>query len=862
MKQINFKQVLPHLVAVVIFLSLSMFITKPSLEGKVVHQSDVVQWKAMAQQSFEFKEKYGYFPRWTNSMFSGMPAFQIAMAPKGSNNSIHLVYVQDILTLGLPKPVFYLFIASLCFYILCLVMGINPWISILGGIAYGYCSYNAVLIAAGHDTKLMSMAYAPAVLAGLQLIFRQKYWLGSGVLLTFGILLLQQTHQQIVYYTLLMAIAMSISFLVKCIREKKMRELMISGMLGISLGALMLGSLALAYWPTYEFSQETMRGGRSELTPKNKDKKNETKGGLDKDYAFMWSYGKAETMTLIVPNAFGGSSSEGLGDDSKAMQVLQENAQALQQATHMQDFPNQVLQSSPMYWGELLNTSGTVYLGAFICLLFLFGAFFSKSEHKWWLIAMALFGIILAWGKNFESVNYFLFDHMPFYKKFRAPSMGLVMPQMTVSLLAMIFLNEFVTTTDKEQLQKILKKCLWVTGGTIAVLALFYFFSDFTNTATNELRKNVNDAMQGQGGEFSRSYFSALKADRQSFYLADMMRSVGFILAGVAVLFLYARKLIKPAVLYTVLIALCIIDLFGVSTRYLKEDNFIEPTEYENNYADNAADLQIKKDTGFFRVLNLAFPSGNGYSVSVSNSFQDAIASYKHKTIGGYSPAKLGLYQDLIENQLYKNIQAWGSNPTASDSFPVLNMLNMKYVILPDQKDARQTMAVPNPYTKGACWLVKEVKMVKNADEEMKSLDNFNPAQVAFVDERYKAAVPFMPVYDSTASIKLIENKVDEIAYAFNANANQFAVFSEVYYPHGWEVYIDGKKTDYCRTDYVLRGLAVPAGKHTILFKFDPASARYGEVITRWSNILSVLIVLLCCFMVWKNRKNNQTATT
>ena len=846
MKQINFKQLIPHLAAVVIFLVLSVVLNKPALEGKVVQQSDVIQWKAMAQQSFEYKEKYGHFPKWTNSMMSGMPTYQIALGPKSPMN-INMTYVQDILTLGFPKPVFYLFIAALCFYLLCIVVGVNPWISILGGVAYAYCSYNPVLIAGGHDTKLLSMAYAPAVLAGIQLIFKQKYWIGSAVLLTAGILLLGQLHQQIVYYTLLIVVFMTVPFIINCIREKNIKHLAISAIISLGIGAVILGTMAMSYWPTYEFSKETMRGGRSELT--QKEKKNETKGGLDKDYAFMWSYGKAETMTLLVPNAFGGSSAEGLGEESKAIEVLQENAQTLPQG-----FAQQIAQSSPMYWGELLSTQGTVYLGAIICLLFLFGAFFSKSEHRWWLVAITIFGIVLSWGKNFEAVNYFLFDHLPFYKKFRAPSMSLVIPQLSAALLAVIFLNEFVKT-EKEKLWPLFKKCLIVAGATVAVLGLFYFFADFSNTATSDLRKNINEGLQGKGSDFTRSYFNALKADRQAFYLSDMWRTVGFIFVLVAAMFLYAKNYIKPVVVYAALILFCVIDLFGVSKRYLKEENFVDATDLESSYTDTRADLQLKADTSYYRVIDLAFPNGNGYGIDVGNSFNSALASYKHNTIGGYSPAKLGLYQDLIERQIYKNIQGWGSNPTAKDSFPVLNMLNMKYAIIPDQQDPKQTQAVINPFALGNCWLVKEVKFVKNADEEMKALDSFDPAAVAFVDERFKASVPFSPVYDSTATIRLIENKNDEIKYEFNAAGNQFAVFSEIYYPHGWEAFIDGKKTPYVKTNYALRGLAIPAGKHTIDFIFDPASVRQGEQIARYSNIFAVLFVLFCIFMVWKNRK-------
>ena len=851
MKKINFKQVLPHVVAIVIFLLLSMFITKPALQGKVVQQSDVIQWRAMAQQSFEFKEKHGHFPKWTNSMMGGMPAYQIALGPREPMN-FHLGHIQDVITLGLPKPVFYLFLTSLCFYLLCVVIRINPWISIIGGIAYGYCSYNAILIAGGHDTKLLSMAYAPAILAGIQLIFSRKYWIGCAVLIISGVQSLGQSHQQIVYYTLLMAVFCTVPFIIKCIRGKAVKHMAISAGVCLLAAALILGTTAISYGPTYEFSKETMRGGRSELT--QKDTKNATRGGLDKDYAFQWSYGKAETMTLLVPNAFGGSSAEGLGEESKAVGVLQENAQSLPQG-----FAQQVAQSSPMYWGELLSTQGTVYLGAMICLLFLFGAFFSKSEHRWWLVSLTIFGIVLAWGKNFQAVNYFLFDHLPFYKKFRAPSMALVIPQLSVPLLGVIFLNEFIKT-EKDKLWQLFKKCLYVTGGVVVVMALFYFMADFSNNATAELRKGITEALQGKGTDFIRSYFAALKSDRQAFYLSDMWRSLAFIAVLIGTLFLYAKNMIRPAVVYASLILFCTIDLFVVSQRYLKEENFVEAADLENSYNDTRADMQLKQDTGYYRIINLAFPDGNGYGVDLSGSFNSALASYKHNTIGGYSPAKLGLYQDLIERQIYKNIQAWAANPGAKDSFPVLNMLNMKYAIVPDQ-DPKQTRAVQNMFALGNCWLVKEVRFVNSADEEMNALNAFDPASVAFVDKRFKDAVPFTPVYDSSAYIRFIENNNDQIKYEFNAATNQFAVFSEIYYPHGWNAYIDGKKTAYCKTDYALRGLAIPAGKHTIEFIFDPPSFKTGESISRYSYILCYLVIIVCFFMAWWNSRNDNKAT-
>lgn len=361
--------------------------------------------------------------------------------------------------------------------------------------------------------------------------------------------------------------------------------------------------------------------------------------------------------------------------------------------------------------------------------------------------------------------------------------------------------------------------------------------------------------MGNEHADFTKSYLVAIVKDRQALYLADMWRSLGFMLVAIAAIFLYGRKIIKAPVLYVALILFTAIDLMNVGKRYLSADTFVEPTDYEMAYADYNADTQIKRDPGFFRVLNLAFLNpGNGvFQASIGNAFNDAIASYKHNSIGGYHPAKLALFEDLKERQIYKNIEAWSSNRNAKDSFQVLNMLNMKYVIVPDQSNPKQTMAIPNAYALGNCWLVREIKFVPNADEEMKAIASFDPATTAIIDERYKKIVPFMPVYDSASFIKLLVNNNDDIKYEFNSKANQFAVFSEIYYSKGWEAYIDDKRTDYCRVNYALRGLAVPAGKHTIEFKFDPKLIAKTETLAKVASLFSLLFVFLSVFMIWKN---------
>ncbi|MBI3883614.1 MAG: YfhO family protein [Sphingobacteriales bacterium] len=364
--------------------------------------------------------------------------------------------------------------------------------------------------------------------------------------------------------------------------------------------------------------------------------------------------------------------------------------------------------------------------------------------------------------------------------------------------------------------------------------------------------------MQGNN-EFARTYINAIVKDRQALYVADMWRTLGLLLAGVGIIYLYIKQIIKPAVLFALLILLTTIDLVGVGKRYLTDESFVEPADYETAYADYNADTQIKRDPGYFRVMNMAFRNpGNGtFQGSIGNAFNDAIASYKHNTIGGYHPAKLSIYEDLKGRMIYKNLEAWAANPNAKDSFKILNMLNMKYVIVPDQTNPKQTTAILNPYAYGNCWLIKDIQYVKTADEEMSALDKITPLTTAVINEKFKKTIPFTTLYDSASYIKLLENNNDEIRYEFNSSNNQFAVFSEMYYSKGWDAYIDGKLTDYAKVDYALRGLAIPAGKHTIEFKFESKLLNLGEKIANYAAIFSLLFIVISLFMIWKNNRNS-----
>ena len=827
---INFKKILPHIIAVVIFLLVAVIFCKPAIEGKVVFQHDLQGWRGMVQQSVEFKEKYGHYPLWTNSLFSGMPAFQIAMQ---GTQPVSMVYLEKVISLGLPQPINFFFVACICFYFLCIVLRINPWVGILGALAYAYSTYDPVIIMVGHVTKMAAMGYAPAVLGAFLLILQKRYWTGTALLILFSFFMISQNHVQIVYYTLLIALAIAVAYAIKAFKEKETVHLFIAGALAIFAGVVGLGASAITLVPTAEFAKETMRGGRSELTDSTNNG-NKTKGGLDKDYAFNWSYGIDETLTLLVPGMYGGSSGGELTEKSAVAKTLIEQGIPEDNAT-------QIAGQLPTYWGSQPNTSGPVYLGAIICFLFILGLVYLDTWHKWWIAAATFFAIILAWGSNFKAFNYFLFDYLPVYNKFRAPTMALVIPQLTASLMAALVLHKFLFGGDaKELLFKKLKLSVYITAGVLAITALFYFSFSYSSQNDTRIKENFASNMlqgqqptpqlQAQANAFGQTIVRALAEDRKGMFGGDLVRSILFIAAAIVVLGLFAKNKINKKIAIGILIALTLFDLLPVGKRYLNENNFVEKNYAEEKFAMTDADRMIKQDPDKnFRIFNTEDP------------FNNAAPSYHHNSVGGYNPAKLAIYQDLIEHQLSKG------------NMRVFNMLNTKYFVVQNPQTGAP-VAQANPGAMGNCWLVKGVRFVNNADEEMNALDNFNPRDTAVIDKRYQAKVK-APQYDSTASVKLIENLNDKINYEFNGATNQFAVFSEIYYDKGWDAYIDGNKADYVRVNYVLRGMSVPAGKHNIEFRFEPASYARGNAIALWSTIIALLVILAAIVMDIKKKK-------
>jgi hypothetical protein len=827
MNSSRLKKALPHLIAIAVFFVVSIVFNKTALEGKELSQSDVEQFKGLAKQSDDYREKNGHYPLWTESIFSGMPAYNVRME---GNRYIQITWLNWFFFLGKTplKPICFFFSACICFYILTQVFGLSLLISILSSIAYGYATFNPILASVGHDTELIAIGYLPAVIAGVILILRGRYLAGTTLMIIFFTLEVSIQHLQIIYYTGLIIGMIAIIHLITNWKENKIRHFLFSYLL-IAF-SILIGMLNYAYilLPTSEYSKETMRGGKSQLTAV--DTKNKTEGGLNKDYAFSWSYGISETLTLFVPGMQGGGSGgkEITAGNSKFADKLTEVGIPEENAIAMAN--------SGSYWGDQPFVIGPVYLGAVICFLFIMGMVYVKSWHKWWILSICIAGIVLAWGRHFSFVNYFLFDHFPLYNKFRSPSMALVMPQLGFPLLAALGLEQFIDSFEKKEIQfKKFKEVLYISGGLILLSVLILMMSDFRSDSDVRMKdrfvsnivqqqsqgKQPSPEMQQQANQVVNGWMSALHEDRKGIFEVDLLRSTIFVLLAAGLCWFFYRGKIKSVVLISSLLVLSSYDLLAEAKKYLSDENYLDPENNDAYFAPSDADNQINADPDKnFRVLDIA--SGD--------PFQSARASYYHNSVGGYHPAKLALYNDLIERQLVKGNQR------------VYNMLNTKYVIQKGQ-DGKEH-AIPNSGAFGSCWLVNDIHFVDNADQEMKALDSIDVRDTAIVENTFKNNITFMPVKDSTASIQLIENQNDKISYKFKSKTNQFAVFSEIYYDKGWNAFIDGNPAPYCKVDYVLRGMSVPAGEHTIVFRFEPKSYIMGNRLSIWAGIITYLLLI------------------
>ena len=807
----------------VIFIVLSYIYYSPVLEGKKLITNDTSVWKASAKEIFEHREKYGEEPLWTNSMFSGMPSYQISANYKGN-----LVKPIQKFFQVFNIPVSALFLTLLGFFILLLVFDVKPWLAATGAIAYAFGSYNFIILAAGHNTKAYAIAYMAPMIAGIILSFRKNRLAGAALAGLFLSLEIAANHLQITYYALLILIVFGLSELWFTIKESKFLNLSKSfGLLAI-VALLAVGANFAPLYTTMEYTDYTMRGG-SNLSTSDES----AKTGLDKEYATRWSLGTGETLTLLIPNIRGGAS-EGLDRDSETFKLLQKY-----QAT-------QLLPYFHGYWGKQPGTS-PVYAGAIVIFLFFLGIFLVDKRDRWWLIAATVLSIMLAWGKNFMGLTSLFFDYFPGYNKFRAVSMILVIAGFTIPLLGFLGLrNLFEGKVERKEFLKALKWSLGITAG------LSLLFSLFPGAAGNFSSPNDSAlfAQLGLNPDMISQFESTLISDRKALLQTDALRSFAFIvLAGGSIYFWYIKKL-KLNYTIGILAILILVDLWAVDKRFLNNDMFRTQPENAEAYPMTNADREILKDTSpSYRVLNLAV-----------STFNDASTSNYHKSIGGYHGAKLQRYQELIMNGLstdINRIRSVAQNASSLEQLKAplpgcnsLNMLNTRYIIINPEGNP-----LVNENALGNAWLVKSTRIVNSADEEISLINNFDPKEVALVDNQFSDLLSNSE-YDSAGSIELISYKANELIYDYNSPSRSLAVFSEIYYPLGWEAYVDGVQSDYFRVNYLLRGMELPEGKHEIIFRFDPESYHTGNTVAFISSILLLIIIAgLAVFSYLKNRK-------
>ncbi|WP_341835860.1 YfhO family protein [Chitinophaga pollutisoli] len=815
------KGLLKHVYAILIFLGLAFLFCSPVLNDMELRQTDNVSWKGMSQEARAYHDSTGIQPIWTNAMFGGMPTYQIYMAQDNYTYNLH-----TILTLGLPKPVNFYFLAMIGFYFLLCVMHFRWWVAVLGAIAFGFGSYNAMIIAAGHDTKMFTIAYMAPLLAGILLAYRGKYFIGGIITCITLCLMITSGHYQMVYYMLLVCLCIGVAYLVHAIRNKELpRFAKATGTL-VAFGILSVLPSTVTLWTTTEFAQYTMRGGHSELTPEAGTESDKTKGGLDKSYAFNWSEGILETLTIVAPNLYGGPSTGPLpGNGEMHKQLLNMGVPQAQ--------ADQLVQQMPRYWGSQPMTDGGVYWGAIILFFFVLALFTVKDFNRGWIIAACVIGVVLAWGSNLSFINYFLFDHLPYYNKFRAPAQALVIPQLLVPFFACWGLNQLITDAqDKALAMKNLKKALYVTGG-LALLLVIASFGMLSFTHKDDFAYQFFSQFVGGNQEMLDQLVNALKSDRASLLRVDAFRSLFFIVAAFALGWAWLKGKLAATPVLAILAGLVALDQIWISNRYLGKEHYVTPTEYSAIFAPSPVDVEIRKDPDpYYRVLN-------------TTRFEDAISSYHHKSVGGYSPVKLARYQDLIQHQLSKGNQG------------VLNMLNTKYIIFQNQQG--QLSYQQNPGALGNAWFVDSLVWAKNADDEMKALDSLPFEHAAVVDERFRAALNgFTPGRDSSSQIRLTRYGLNELQYKSNNSRAGLAVFSDIYYPAGWKLFIDGQEAEIIRANYLLRAAKIPAGQHDIVMKFEPRSYYLGNKITGISSIgMLVLLALAIAFEIMRQRKAN-----
>ncbi|MCE9187952.1 YfhO family protein [Bacteroides fragilis] len=824
------KKFLPDLIAILAFIVISFIYFFPAItEDRILFQHDTVAGAGAGQEAKEYYERTGERTRWTNALFGGMPTYQ--MSPSYDSTE-PLTFVQKVYHLFLPNYVWLTFIMMLGFYILLRAFGIPAWLAGLGGIIWGFSSYFFILIAAGHIWKFITLAYIPPTIAGIVLAYRKKYLLGGIITALFMAMQILSNHVQMTYYFLFVILFMVGAFFEDAWRKKELPQffkatgvLIIAGLIGVSIN---LSNL----YHTYEYSKETMRG-KSELKYEGAAAK-QTSSGLNRDYITQWSYGIGETFSLLVPNVKGGASVP-LSRSEKAM----EKANPMYSSLYSQ---------LTQYFGDQPMTSGPVYVGAFVLMLFILGCFIVKGPMKWALLGATIFSILLSWGKNFMGLTDFFIDYIPMYNKFRAVSSILVIAEFTIPLLAIFTLKEILT---KPELLKEKLKYIYISFGLTGGLALLFaiaprlFFP--TYIPGNEMAALQNALPADQLSPI----IANLEEMRVHLFTSDAWRSFFIVTIGTLLLLAYNAKKLKATWTVAAIALLCLGDMWSVNKRYLYDEQFIPKSEQTATFRKTQTDELILQDPSLdYRVLNFA-----------GNTFEENNTSYWHKSVGGYHAAKLRRYQEMIDHHIAKEMQAaYQEVATAGgqmDSvnaakFPVLNMLNTKYFIFPAGQQG-QTVPIENPYTFGNAWFIDKIQYVNNANEEIDAIGQVDLQQTAIVDSKFKEALKGVNegYKDSLSTIRLTSYEPNQLVYETSSPQDGIVVFSEIYYP-GWTATIDGKPADIARADYILRAMNVPAGKHTIEMRFDPQSLHITEGIAYGAMALLLVGVII---LIWIYRK-------
>ena len=823
------KKCLPDILAVLLFAILAFAYFFPAdIEGRILYRHDASAGRGAGQEGIEYLERTGERTRWTNALFCGMPTYQ--MAPSYHSTNV-LAQAANAYHLWLPENVWYVFAYLLGFYILLRAFDFRQHLAALGSVIWAFSTYFLIIIAAGHIWKVWALAYLPPMIAGIVLAYRGKYLWGLLLTAVFTAFEINANHVQMTYYYLFIVFFLFIAWLVDAIRKHEMARFVKATAVCLAGAAIGVCINLSNIYHTWQYSKESMRG-KSELVKKNSN--NQTNSGLERDYITQWSYGIDETWTLLIPNAKGGASVP-LTQSEKAMEKADNNF-----------LP--IYQQLGQYWGEQPGTSGPVYVGAFVMMLFILGLFIVKGPVKWALLAATILSIMLSWGKNFMGMTDFFIDYVPMYAKFRTVASILVIAEFTIPLLAMLALKKLM---DEPELFKPRMKYVGIsfllTGGAAMLFSLMpsAFFDSFISSG--ELK-----ALQSLPAEYVQPVTANLTEMRQNVFTSDSLRSFYIILVGTGILLAFMMGKLKKEYAVGIILVLCLVDLWTVNKRYLNDQMFVPKSEREAPQQKTQTDELILRDQSLdYRVLNLA-----------SNTFNENETSFYHKSIGGYHAAKLRRYQEVVERyispeiqRLFQAVSEAGGDMTKvnGDSiFPVLNMLNAKYFIFPLQDG--QTVPIQNPYVYGNAWFVDELRYVDNANQEMDVLATMDLRHQAVADAKFKAQLGDAVVQDTASVVTITAYEPNCLTYDVNSGKGGVLVFSEVYYP-GWTATIDGEPVELGRVDYLLRAMQVKPGRHEVVLSFFPKSVNTTETFAYLAYGVLILVVLGAGYMEWRRRK-------